>query len=445
MRQLLSTGSWPRYLPHGELKALLHNPAGAPAVRPNTPVLPFGATPATSATFIDPTARIINGYAVIVSAPSFVGPYSTLDAHGGAIKIGSNSVILDNASIVANPAHAHTAPAPVVLIGNAVTIGYGAQVLGPSTIGAFGTAARLTGIGAGAVIKQATIEPGAYVGALAQVGPGVTIPSGKLVLPGKIVDTPEAALDPTEVVTIAGNALATQIVNELNTLRTTNLTLAAGYVTLYQGQSATGTSPGVPPTVTTVFNGNLAAVEGASQQPGSQTATTPFLPPGPGPLFPSPHQGQVQGLLYGFRARVTGRTNFLTRASHVAHSLGRGNSIRADQGQPPIAVQTINIGSIAQTGFGVTISAPLSGTGEPFAIGQNFRADTGAVILGGPGKVIGDNVSIGAGAVVDGTSLGSGSTVGAGAYLLNSAFPAGTNIPAGAIFVNSVQIGSVGS
>ena len=40
-RQLLS-GSWPPYLPHGELKALLNNPVGNPAVRPNTPVLPFG-------------------------------------------------------------------------------------------------------------------------------------------------------------------------------------------------------------------------------------------------------------------------------------------------------------------------------------------------------------------------------------------------------------------
>ena len=79
------------------------------------------------------------------------------------------SVILDNASIVANPLHPHTAPAPEVKIGNQVIIGYGAQVLGPSTIGAYGSAAALTGIGPGAVIDQATIAPGAYVSALARV------------------------------------------------------------------------------------------------------------------------------------------------------------------------------------------------------------------------------------------------------------------------------------
>ena len=40
-RQLLS-GSWPPYISHAELKALLNNPVGNPAVRPNTPVLPYG-------------------------------------------------------------------------------------------------------------------------------------------------------------------------------------------------------------------------------------------------------------------------------------------------------------------------------------------------------------------------------------------------------------------
>ena len=163
-------------------------------------------------------------------------------------------------------------------------------------------------------------------------------------------------MNPAKVVTTTGTAEARQIVSELNQLRTTNLSLAAGYAFLYQGQSATGASPGVEANVTTVFNGNLAAVEGAGQQPASATAA------GLGPTFPSPRHGQVQGLFYGFRARATGRVVFKTRADQVAHSLGRSNSIRADQGQPPIAQQTINIGSIAQTGFGVTISAPLSAT-----------------------------------------------------------------------------------
>ena len=129
-RQLLSgslSGSWPRYISHAELNALLHGDTpGNPAVRPNLPVLPYGTPSASAPTWIDPTARIVNGYAVIVSSSSFIAPYSTLDAHGGIIKIGFGSVILDNASIVANPLHPHTASAPEVKIGNNVVIGYGA-------------------------------------------------------------------------------------------------------------------------------------------------------------------------------------------------------------------------------------------------------------------------------------------------------------------------------
>jgi len=138
-KQLLSGSSWPPYVSNAELYSLLHDPVGYPAVRPNTPVLPFG-TAAKLATYIDPTAHIINGHAVIVGAPSFIAPYATLNAHGGIIKIGSGTVIQDNSAIVANPLHPHTAPAPQVSIGDHVLVLYGAQILGPSTIGAYASA-----------------------------------------------------------------------------------------------------------------------------------------------------------------------------------------------------------------------------------------------------------------------------------------------------------------
>jgi carbonic anhydrase/acetyltransferase-like protein (isoleucine patch superfamily) len=114
----------------------------------------------------------------------------------------------------------------------------------------------------------------------------------------------------------------------------------------------------------------------------------------------------------------------------VAHHLGRANSIRADQGQP------IQIGSIAHTGEFVAINSPLGGT---LTIGRNFRAGSHAVILGGPNvkAQLGDDVTIGSGAVLDRTSLGSASTVGPDAYLLNSTFPAMTVIPARAIYINN--------
>jgi tetrahydrodipicolinate N-succinyltransferase len=92
----------------------------------------------------------------------------------------------------------------------------------------------------------------------------------------------------------------------------------------------------------------------------------------------------------------------------------------------------------------VTINSPLGGT---LAIGKDFHAGAGAVILGGPSvnAKIGDNVTVGAGAVLDRTSLGSGSQVGKDAFLQTSTFPANTVIPDRAIYINNKFMGYVQS
>jgi carbonic anhydrase/acetyltransferase-like protein (isoleucine patch superfamily) len=347
----------------------------------------------------------------------------TLDARGGgAIKIGAGSDVLDNAVIVANPAHAYRAPE--VLIGDQVSIGYGATILGPSTIGGYEAAAKPTQIGARAVIDAATIEPGAIVSPLARVGPGVTVPSGFRVLPGMNVTTNAQASNPKLGMVVA---VTSSDKSTLMQILTQSQGLAAGYTNLYQGSSATGASPGANPGIGGIDNGNLSTVEGASFSPGpSYVGGTKKA----APEFLTPHQGPIGSLLYNFPARITGLAEFNMRAWQLAHRLGRANSIRGDEGQP------ITIGTIAGTGPRVTISSPLGGT---LTIGRNFRAGSTAVILGGPGvnAKIGDDVTIGSGAVVARTSLGSGSTVGPGAYLLSSTFPAKAVIPAKAIYINN--------
>src|SRR5262245_57163000 len=95
-RRLLSAGG-------DMVSPLLVHPAAYPAMRPNTPVLPF-ATPTKKASFIDPTVDIKNGHSVVISYQSYIAPYVTLDGRrGGAIKIGDGSDVLDSAVIVANP------------------------------------------------------------------------------------------------------------------------------------------------------------------------------------------------------------------------------------------------------------------------------------------------------------------------------------------------------
>ena len=92
-------------------------------------------------------------------------------------------------------------------------------------------------------------------------------------------------------------------------------------------------------------------------------------------------------------------------ARQAANHLGRANAFR-----PTRASRSPSDRSL-KTGPHVTINSPLGGT---LAIGTGFRAGSGAVILSGPNvnAKLGDSVTIGAGAVVDRTSLGSGSTVG---------------------------------
>ncbi len=408
------------------------HPLGVPLVRPNTPVAPYGTPSNRNPSFIDPTVHIVNGSHVIINNRGFVGPFATLDAHSGFIKIGNGSSVLDNAVIQSNPNRVKN-PTTSVIIGDNVSIGFGATVRGPSQISTFGTN-LVTQIGPNAVIDGATIMPGAIVGALAHVGPGVTVPTGFEVLPGRNVMNNAQIGDRTLVIPTpaADYAAATQTV--LN-----NQLLATGYTTLYQGSAATGVSPGVPTTVTGVNNGNLTQVEGSGPEPGS--AAGPTFEPATAfiPTFLAPRGQQQPGQLFGFRARVTGQVVFHQQAGQVAHRLGFQNAIRADQGQP------ITIGSIAKTGNHVTINSPLtlsSTTGPnglaPLTIDQNFRADDHSVILGAQGvnMNIGDNVTVGTGAVVVGTTIGPNSTIGPGAYVANSTIQANQNIPAGAIIIN---------
>ncbi len=257
-RQLLTVISLSKVISPLEL-----NPIAQPARHPNTPVMPF-ATPTKKATFIDPTVTIDNGNSVVISYQSYIAPYAKLDgSRGGAIKIGIGSAVLDNARLIANPSHAYKAPQ--LLVGNNVSIGPSALILGPSVIGSYADSAAPTEIGARAVINDAIIQPGAIVSPLATVGPGVTVPTGYRVLPGVNVTNNAEASNP-QLGKVVPVTLAD--VTALKQLLTDSQGLAAGYTRLYQGNSATGVNIGGNPAIGGVYNGYLPNVEGASPSPG---------------------------------------------------------------------------------------------------------------------------------------------------------------------------------
>lgn len=325
------------------LGPLLKVPPATVLVRPNTPVAPFGA-PAITASFIDPSARILHGQHAIIGQQSLIGPSATIDSRFGFVKIGSGSAVLDNATV-------RSTANGLVLIGDNATIEFGATVIGPAIIGAIaGQGVPPVEIGPNALIDGATIEPGAIVSGLARVGPGVVIPAGIRVLPGKNVTNEAEATNPAlgQVAKITPDEST-----RLSALVLNDQALAAGYSNLYQGNAATGQNSGVSPSVTGVYSGQLSNVEGTGPEPG-----TKFEPGKYGPRFASTRGGLVEGLFPTFRVRATGTVYFEAKPNAVARLAGLHDSIRADQSQP------ITFAGAPRLASNVSINAPLTASGE---------------------------------------------------------------------------------
>ena len=343
-----------------EVRAILRGASNGVLVRPNTPVAPLEA-PASSATFVDPSAQVLQGGRVAVGRRDYIAPFVLLDARGGFIRVGSNSTVQDNASLVANPSRARGTTG--IAIGDNVVVAAGARIVGPASIGGAGGAN--TAIGANAVVDGAIVQAGAYVGPLARVGPGVTIGAGFRVLPGANVTNQAQATDPA-LGQVAYVAATDAVVATTATAVGRIPTLAAGYTNLYQGQSAAGPgtsgSGGPLPAAlngTTTFFGALNNVLGASREPGSAlVAFQPAAAVGT-PTFRQPDGTDANlppNVAYRFPARVIGQVAFGQDAASARRALGRRDSIRGDEGQ---AIRFS--GPLARVGNGVTFHSPNGG------------------------------------------------------------------------------------
>jgi carbonic anhydrase/acetyltransferase-like protein (isoleucine patch superfamily) len=392
---------------------------GSQPARPNTPVAPYGAT--STPTFIDPSVTIKNASQIAVGSSDYVAPWASLDARNGLMEIGSKTTIQDNAHLIANPTGVKSVTG--IILGDNVYIGAGATIVGPTIIGAPGGAA--TSIGPDATIDHATIFPGAEVGALAFVGPGVVIPTGFRVLPGATILSQADVANPKLVVKLTGTdtILANQIAD--------NASLANGYTQIYQGVSATGAA--ALTTASTVFNGNLSTVEGSSRDPGPGTSSSPLV------TFEGPAVGPKYTLKSGkvieldnpfFPEREIGAVTFHEIPSLVQKFLGNHTSIRADEDQP------ISVGNLIKLGRNMTIHASRGGKitiNDALITGDNdvLTADANGNLTVGPGVTLGNNV------VQNGSTIGGGAKIGDGSYIADSTIPAGSIIAPGTIEINN--------
>jgi len=201
---------------------------------------PSAGAAADESHFIDPSAIVQCGAPYnpcSFGSGVYIGPFAILRAGGGAhktahkttpfITIGNGSNVQDNTLLDTT-----TNNRPITL-GDGVIIAHGASVYGGAQIGMSGecppsifVCASFLGFNS-EVAEDAIVERNAMVTHLARVGPGVRIPSGRVVPPGKNIERNTEVMAKTVPITDADREFMDAVIR-------VNLALAAGYTKLEQ-------------------------------------------------------------------------------------------------------------------------------------------------------------------------------------------------------------------
>jgi carbonic anhydrase/acetyltransferase-like protein (isoleucine patch superfamily) len=355
----------------------------------NRPVLPRGADPAR-ASFIDPTARIVGARQISIGERVYIGPFVTLIARrGGTITIGDGANIQDNATIVAD------GPDADVVLGDLADVAHNATVIGPARIGTDPDVPAFVAFNA--VVDRATVESGAFVQSLARLAPGIVLHAGRSLQPGRFAQTQAEADD------FSLGKVRPVVPENMQFLRNDIL-------------------------VNTIFAREYAALASSSPLSVRGISIDPpnlQLNPDSGP----PTLAGRARTVPRFRDRIIGDVWLADSLGGLNRVLGRGVSIRADEGTP------FRLGHIVRLGDRVTIHALGD---SPIAVGDGVRIGSNTVLHGrpeAPGRLtlLGNNIRVGSNSVVFRSVVGDDSVIGDFVYLDNSQLPPGSVVPRGTI------------
>lgn len=291
-------------------------------------------------------------------------------------------------------------------------LAHGATVKGPAGLGEEGTCPGgvlvcPSFVSFNAEVDGAIIEKDAMVSGLARVAPGVRIPSGRKVLPGKNVANQAEVLTETAPVTDA-DRLFMQGVIEVNVAFATQYNVMA--------------------------KEDPRKVLGINYDPGN-TAFNPTrnLPTLAGVSTSDPK----------FRNRIIGDVIMHDSKAELTMVMGSKISLRADEGEP------FHVGSIAamddQTTFHALEHSHLD-------LGNLGRYGYHSVVHGGPTDfpvaagnttITGDNVTIGAWSVFFRSRAANGVTVGYKSLVQQSDLPIGTIVPDRTVIIGNATFGTV--
>jgi carbonic anhydrase/acetyltransferase-like protein (isoleucine patch superfamily) len=429
MRRVLLTGATTSLLVVGALvpTAVAHEDEGCSPRPDHVPVCPADA-PAETATFLDPTASVSGADHVSLGEQVYVGPFAEfLASEEAPISIGAESDVQDNVLVAGSHelAGGHGA-APTgtqaeagVEVGERVIMAHGVSVFGPARIGVSGEDIpadpdddQEVFLSFGAQVDGAILEINTGVSVLGRVGPGVTLPSGMLVLPGKNVTTDAEARDPALGKVRAVNE-ADVAFNEA--VIEVNVAFARVYTELYREDPD--------------------AVRGVSVDPGR----TAFNPDRDLPSFAG-----VELAVPGHRNRIIGDVDLDDRFGRYTRTSGDRISLRADEGEP------FHVGHLDSLGDDVIFHA-LEHT--DLVVGDGVRYGRGAIVHGG-GRVvvagepeeptrIGDGVTLCDEAVVFRSTIGDGAVIGERSAVVGTDLPPGTVVPARTFVLDGAVFGAV--
>lgn len=352
-----------------------------------------------AASFVDPSAQLQG--VVVLGRRVYVAPFARITLGGSQLVVGDDSDIQDNVTIQADLGRE-------VRMGAQTILAHGCTVVGPATFGS--SSGAPTFVGFNARIEGATLEPRSMVAARARLAPGIVLHSGKKVLPGRNVTT-QAEADDNSLGKVADVTSADD--RFMQGVLTVNIDLAQGYNQMAQADPNAVRGVGPDPITPLHPQQILPTFQGVGQR---------------APEFPNRMIGEIR-LGDSF-------ANFLTQ-------LGQRNSLRADEGGP------FNIGGGLQIADEVTLHALEH---SEIDIGMNCRFGVHSVIHGGedlnapvPQKTtLGNNIQVGAGAVVFRSTLGDDCVIGAGALVDSCTLTAGTVVAPNAILIGNQHQGTIG-
>ncbi|MDZ8189866.1 MAG: acetyltransferase [Nostoc sp. ChiSLP02] len=376
----------------------------------NLPVCPSTASSDT-ATFIDPTATITNPTNITLGEKVYVAPFATLDATSASISIAADSNVQDQVSI--------TASGSGVQIGERVIMAHLATIKGAAKIGTQGSTGPFTNSNTNTVfnndipetflafnceIDGATVERNTVVNFLARVGPGVTLPAGKVVLPGKNVTTNSQAsngsLGKVTNLTEADVALMEGIIE-------VNEAFAKGYTELARA--------------------DLTKVKGINQAP-----VTAFNSGG------VPKLAGVETRNPNFRNRIIGNVVLEDSFTSLNYKIGNRISLRADEGEP------FNVGQIFGMANDVVFHALETTSltvGDYIGYGPRALVHGGRQVVNGvadgPETSLGDYIGLGPDSVIFRSVIGSKSAIGKKSAVFNSTLPSRTYVRSKVIYADN--------